>query len=173
MTSETVQRPRPGPHNPVESTPPRTPGSVRRTTSVDTTFPDGVGGRVVLYVRGRDLLTNSTGAPHVLDELSVDVELEPWSGTITGVDASSASARLDALTGSPFRGLRRRLTEMYPDDAAVRTLCFSALEDLGGAYLVSGYAGLRGGHIPTDPQVAKFAVELQGTSAWGGRSTGR
>jgi NADP-dependent 3-hydroxy acid dehydrogenase YdfG len=98
----------------------------------------------------------------VLDELVVDLELEPWSATISGVTATVTSTPLDALVGLPFRGLRRRLIELLPEDAPRRTLCFSALEDLGGAYLVSGYAGLRAGLIPTNPEVATFAVELQG-----------
>jgi hypothetical protein len=159
MTGETVQRPRPGPHNPVENTRARPPGSVRRTTSIDTTFPDGIGGRVVLRLRGRDLLTDAAGDGVVLDELVVELELEPWSGVIVEVD--SANASVDALADLPFRGLRRRLPELFPDDTARRTLLFSALEDVGGAYLVSGYAGLRTGTIPSNPDVAELAVQMQ------------
>jgi len=159
MTRETAQRPRPGPHKPVDETRVRAPGSVRRTTSTDTTFPDGIGGRVVIRLRGRDLLTDTAGGGVVLDELVVDLELEPWSATIVKVD--SANASVNALADLPFRGLRRRLAELFPDDAAQRTLLFSALEDVGGAYLVSGYAGLRTGSIPSTPDVAELAVEMQ------------
>jgi hypothetical protein len=162
MTSGPVQRPRPGPHNPVQTTPPRTPGSVRRTTTVDSTFPDGIGGRVILRVRGRDLRTAAVDTPAVLDELAVDLELEPWSGTIVAVDVAVASAALESLAGLPFRGLRHRLADLIPEDAARRTLCFSALEDASGAYLVSGYAGLRAGLIPSTPELAEIAVQRQG-----------
>jgi hypothetical protein len=159
MTGETAQRPRPGPHRPVEGTRARQPGSVRRTTSADTTFPDGIGGRVVLMLRGRDLLTATSGGDVVLDELAVDLELEPWSGTIVKVDSLNAS--VDALAEVPFRGLRRRLSELFPDDTARRTLLFSALEDVAGAYLVSGYAGSSTGLIPSNPDVAQLAVQMQ------------
>jgi hypothetical protein len=138
------------------------PGSVRRTTTVDTAFPDGIGGRVVLRVRGRDLRTGAAGASDILDELAVDLELEPWSGTIVAVEPAGASPPLDALAGLRFRGLRHRLAELVPEDAARRTLCFSALEDAGGAYVVSGYAGLRAGLIPSTPEVAEIAVQRQG-----------
>jgi hypothetical protein len=161
MTSEATHRPRPGPHNPVRATPSRAARSVRRTTTTDTTFPDGIGGRVVLHVRGRDLYTDAACNPAVLDELAIDLELEPWSGTIVGVESMLASAPVETLTGLPFRGLRRRLAELFPEDAARRTLAFSALEDIAGAYLVSGYAGLRAGHIPSSPDVAELAVQTQ------------
>jgi hypothetical protein len=162
MTSETMHRPRPGPQDPVRETPPRPPESVRRTTTTDTTFPDGGGGRVELHVRGRDLHTDVTGGADVRDAFSVDFALEPWSGTIVGVDASVTSTPLDALDGVPFRGLRRRVADLLPDDAARRSLCFSVLEDLGGAYLVSGYSRLRAGLIPGTPELAEFALQLQG-----------
>jgi hypothetical protein len=154
--------PRPGPHNPVSGTPPRAPASVRRTTTIDTTFPDGLGGRVVIHVRGRDLHTGVTGETTVLEELAVDLEVDAWAATIVRVDAVASSAPLDALEGLPFRGLRRRLRELLPEHAARRSLCFSALEDLAGAYLVSGYAGLRAGLIETSPEVAELAVQTQG-----------
>jgi hypothetical protein len=74
----------------------------------------------------------------------------------------NASAPLDALRGLPLRGFRRRLSDLLAGDAAVRSLCFSALEDLGGAFLVSGYASLREGLIEATPELADLAVQTQG-----------
>jgi hypothetical protein len=146
----------------VTHTTPRASDSVRRTSSIDTTFPDGLGGRVVVHLRGRDLHTDAGGHGAVLDELALTLEVEPWSATIAGIEVTVASVSLDGLPGLPFRGLRRRLSDLFPDDAIRRTLCFSVLEDLGGAYLVSGYAGLRTGHIRSTPEVAELAVQMQG-----------
>jgi hypothetical protein len=106
--------------------------------------------------------TNHCGGTTVLDELAVDLEIDAWAATVVGVDALVSSAPLDGLAGLPFRGLRRRLRELLPDDAERRSLCFSALEDLAGAYLVSGYAGLRAGLIETSPEMAEMAVQTQG-----------
>jgi hypothetical protein len=110
-------------------------------------------------LRGRDLRTDAAGNGVVLGELVVDLELEPWSGTIVKVDAENVP--VNSLADLPFRGLRRRLAELFPDDAARRTLLLSALEDVAGAYLVSGYAGLRTGLIPSNPEVAELAVQMQ------------
>ena len=154
--------PRPGPHNPVSATPPRARPSVRRTTTADITFPEGIGGRVIADVRGRDLRTDAVGATDVLDELAVNVEIEPWTATIAAVDATHVRAPLDALVGLRLRGLSRRVEQLFPDDAAGRSLLYSAFEDLSGAYLVSGYAGLRAGLIETTPEVAELAIQTQG-----------
>ena len=60
--------PRHGVHAPTRSTPPRAPGSLRRTSTVDMLRPDGLFGEVVLVGRARDLATGADGAPHVLAE---------------------------------------------------------------------------------------------------------
>jgi hypothetical protein len=154
MTAVGERRPHPGPRNPVLDTPPRAPGSVRRTTSIDTTFPDGLGNDVVICVRGRDLRTSKAGEAAVLDQLDVTFVVDPWTATIT-------AAPLDGFVGISLRGLRRRLADLLPEDAARRSLRYSALEDVAGAYLVSGYAGLRNGHIEPTAENAELAVQGQ------------
>jgi len=53
--------PQPGPHNPARSTSPRVPGSVRRTTSTDITFPDGIGtSKLTLAMIEKHLATRAT-----------------------------------------------------------------------------------------------------------------
>jgi len=154
--------PQPGPHNPARSTSPRVPGSVRRTTSTDITFPDGIGGRVVAEVRGRDLQTVDSRAAVVLDEIVLGIEVDPWTATVVAVDDPDGTSALDTLVGMPLRsGFGRRLAELLPEDAPRRSLRYSALENLGGAYLVSGYAGLRAGLIPAATEHADLAVSLQ------------
>ena len=98
----------------------------------------------------------------MIDELAVGLEIDPWTATIVSVEVAVASDPLKTLVGLPFRGLRRRLPELMPDDAARRSLRYSTLEDLGGAYLVSGYAGLRAGLVETMPEHAELAVQAQG-----------
>jgi Protein of unknown function (DUF2889) len=51
-----------GPHAPATSTPPRRPGSVRRTTSIDTVRPEGPRGTLVVDARGCDLRTDRDDA---------------------------------------------------------------------------------------------------------------
>src|SRR5690606_36447123 len=55
----------------------------------------------------------------------------------------------EGLVGASVRrGFTAHLAEALPDDARRRTLWFSALDDLPGAFLVSGYSLLRAGLVP-------------------------
>jgi hypothetical protein len=67
------------PRNPIGPAPLRQPGSVRRTTSIDMTWPEGRGRPLLLSGRARDLLTPADGgAARVLaaDEMEVLVSPE-------------------------------------------------------------------------------------------------
>jgi hypothetical protein len=163
--------PSPGPQDAVPSTPQRQPGSVRRTTTIDSTRPDGLRGRLVVDVRGQDVVTAADGSASVADRLDLRIELDGSWGTITAVDPSDPSVLLagfgagtpnpanrttagqpvtdlGGLVGVPIRGgYGRRLAELLPDDAQRRTLLYSALEDLSAAVLVSGYSPLHAGLI--------------------------
>jgi len=143
-----VDGPTPGPHRAVPSTPPRAPRSARRTTSIDATRPDGLRGRLVVDVRGQDVVTNAAGAATVVDRVHVVVEMaDPW-GAITSVTAHADGRALDDLVGVPIRGgYGRRLAEMLPDKAERRTLLYSAIEDLSAGVLVSGYSVLHAGLV--------------------------
>ena len=135
---------------------------MRRTWSTDITFPDGLLGRVVAEVRGRDLYTDADGTAEVRDELAITLGIDPATGAIGAVDATRASASLDGLEGIAVRsGYGRQLAELLPHDAARRSLCFSALEDLGGAYLVSGYARLTAGLAGQNPEHVEAAMQMQ------------
>ena len=48
---------------PAEATPPRRPGSVRRTATIDMCWPGGWGTQMRMMGRARDLLTPAGGAP--------------------------------------------------------------------------------------------------------------
>ncbi len=67
----TTQQPRHGPQRAAPSTPPRAPASVRRTTSIDVTRPDGLTGRVVAVVAGQDLATDAGGDSSVVRRFAV------------------------------------------------------------------------------------------------------
>ena len=159
-----VPAPRPGPQNPVAGTPPRAPESIRRTTTADITFPHGTGGPVTADVRGQEVRTNAAGKAEVTDTFRATFTIDPDAAKIVAVDvdADAASESLDALVGLPLRGgFARRLIEILPADATSRSLCYSALENVGGAYLVSGYARLRTGATAMTPEQSERAMQLQ------------
>jgi len=152
--------PRPGPHNPVIGTPPRAPDSIRRTTTADISFPHGVGGPVTADLRGRDIRTNTAGDAEAIDQFGATFTIDPATATI--VDVTTANESLDSLVGLPMRGgFARRLIELLPDDSTSRSLCYSAIEMVGGAYLVSGYAGLRTGTTTMTPEHSQLAIQMQ------------
>jgi hypothetical protein len=140
---------------------------MRRTSTTDITFPEGIGGPVVADVRGRDLRTDATGNVDILDELALTITIEPWTTTIVDITLTNAPTALASISGQPVRGLARTIAELLPDDAAHRSLCYSTLEDFGGAQLVSGYAGLRAGFKDMTPEHAKMAISLQGDACVG------
>ena len=135
---------------------------MRRTWNVDISFPEGLSGPTLADVRGRDLLTDANGASEIVDELHVSIEIDPTTATIVGLDSRQAYAALDVLVGICLRGgFGRQLAERLPHDATDHSLSFSALEGLGGAYLVSGYSHLRSGLIPQTREIAEAAADIQ------------
>lgn len=147
MTTVPPEQPAPGPHDPMTATPARAPGSVRRTSSLDSGRPEGAGGPLLIDARARDLVTaldGTTTAHHVAIRLTVD----DATRQILSVRAESELPDLDALVGRPSgAGFRRGLAELLPEEGRQRSLTHLLLDDLPGASLVSGYALLRSGQI--------------------------
>ncbi|MGH9092969.1 MAG: DUF2889 domain-containing protein [Acidimicrobiales bacterium] len=135
-----------GPHDPATATPPRTPGSVRRTSSIDTTRPDGLRAASVVEARARDLLTARDGQARVLGEAALHARVAR-SGELEEARARPA-APVDGLLGARVgAGFRGRLAEVLPGERARCTLLHLLLDDLPGATLVSGYALQRAGML--------------------------
>jgi hypothetical protein len=155
----TIQQPRPGPQRAVAVTAPRLPASVRRTTSIDITRPDGLTGRVVAVVAGQDLATDAAGQASVVRSWAVDVPVDPLTGEVLALEPHGLGddlAGLDGLVGAGLRsGFGRLVAATVPDEAADRSLRYSLLEDLAGAFLVSGYAPLRAGLLAGDVEASK------------------
>jgi hypothetical protein len=163
-----TQQPRHGPQRAAPSTPPRAPASVRRTTSIDVTRPDGLTGRVVAVMAGQDLATDAGGHSSVVRRFAVDVPVEPDTGAILGFDGRDGTTDvadvtdLADLVGASLRsGFGRRLASALPDEAESRSLRYSLLEDLAGGFLVSGYAPLRAGLLVGDPATGKERARHQ------------
>ena len=137
-----MNEPRHGTRDPTSSTPLRRPGSLRRTTTVDAVFPDGLGGRMVLEGRGWDLSTGPDGPPSVLAtaSLAVDVEFDdgPRVRRVAGDPPVDAAALIGRVASSGFRAVIDSETDAVPG-----TLAYLMLDDVPAATLVSGYAGMR------------------------------
>jgi hypothetical protein len=126
---------------PGESTPRRRRGSVRRTSTIDMTWPDGWGTPMTLVGHARDLLTPPDGtAPTVLGEDVVRVTVSP-DRTITAIASDPPRSALSGLIGARGGGrLRGALADVVPDERAAGTPLYLLLDDLAGATLVGGFA---------------------------------
>jgi hypothetical protein len=131
-----------GPHDPILTTVPRRPGSVRRTSNIDTARPDGMRADAVVDGRARDVRTNLDGGAEVVAEATLVATLSP-SHLLLTLQTSPAYPVLDQLIGgSVGSGFRSRLNRLVATGDACEegSLLFLLLDDLPGATLVSGYA---------------------------------
>ncbi|MEX5708737.1 DUF2889 domain-containing protein [Parafrankia sp. FMc6] len=105
----------PGTTGSAQGTPPRRPGSVRRTTSIMMERPDGLTGPLHLTGVGRDLLTTATGEVEVLGEARLRVVLDYMAapGPVLEIESEPAVPGLASLVGASaragFRGAARQI----------------------------------------------------------------
>ena len=131
------------PRGSVLSAPPRRAGSVRRTTTMDFTWPDGLAGDTVLDGHGRDLRTNGDGTATVLAEASLGMIADPRR-IIKEIGSTPELPELRRLAGeSAMQGYRRRLAGTGAAAIAGGTPLYQLLDDVPGATLVSGAAWQR------------------------------
>lgn len=132
------------PSGSVRSAPARRPGSVRRTATMDFTWPDGMAGNTVLDGRARDLRTDGDGTATILDEAMLSLVSDPGR-VIKEIRSAPGLPGLQSLTGeSAMSGFRRRLAGVTGNgERAAGTPLYQLLGDVPGATLVSGTAWQR------------------------------
>jgi hypothetical protein len=153
------------------ATPPRRPGSVRRTTTHDCTRPEGLDGPVVVTAVGRDLRTETDGSATVIDASQIDVRSSFGDGLIAAIVADPPSPGLDALVGrSARRGFRRAITEaLGPDERPAATVRFQLLDDLPVALMLSGRVlRLAGISLPRPEGPRRLPIDICAGWAEGG-----
>lgn len=131
----------PPPRSTANPAPPRPAGSVRRTTSIDVSWPDGIEGQRLFIGAARDLVTPADGgAPHVRAEGRFEARMTE-DKTITAITASPAHPGIPALVGARAGGhLRMLLRDSVPDLVAQAHPLYLVLDDLSGSALVSAFA---------------------------------
>ena len=119
----------------------RRAGSLRRTTSIDVTWPEGRAPGMRLLGRARDVVTPRSGEGlRTLAEDMFDARLTT-DRTIQSIKADPPRAGLEALVGERAGGgLRQALARAAPEERAKGTPLYLLLDDIGGASLVSTWA---------------------------------
>lgn len=129
------------PRNPAGPAPLRVPGSVRRTSSIDVSWPEGRAGNSRLIGRARDIFTPTSGGSPVL---CAEDAFEAWlkvDRTIVAIEAQPPRPALARLVGArPGGGLRQVLEETAPDERRLATPLYLILDDIGATSLVSSWA---------------------------------
>ena len=138
-----------GPHDPVQPAPRRQPGSVRRTSTIDTFRPHGFDAEADVIGRARDLLTTANGDARVLGNALLTARLKARSHNLLAIDTEPAAPALQELLGAIVGpGFRAKVDAVVPERRDRGDLLYLLLDDLPGATLVAGYAMLHAGMVP-------------------------
>lgn len=128
---------------PYDTVPPRRPGSVRRTSHLLMTWPDGHGSDLRVSGRARDLLTPRRGPARIVATADVSVIQSP-DREIRSIEVTPPVAPVEVLVGSgPGRGFRRAITAAFAGEQQQHSLGFFLIEDLPTASLISTFAWSR------------------------------
>lgn len=132
--------PRLGTISPTSGSPARRPRSIRRTTTVDSTRPDGLAGETLQVSRGRDLYTGLDGAGVTLAESEMELRSEYTDGPIVqSVTLTPDAEGLDALVGRrASTGFRAVIDQAVSVPRG--SLQYLLLDEVPAATLVAGYA---------------------------------
>lgn len=137
-----------GPHNPRPPAPPRLPGSVRRTSTIDTSRPEGILGPPDIDARARDLWTAPDGITTVVGQATIAAHLDGPRHHLLEIASTPDAPGLQTLLGSVVGpGFRAKVDAAVPELRGTGELLYLLLDDLPGATLVSGYSMLRAGVI--------------------------
>jgi hypothetical protein len=114
---------------------------VRRTSTIDMTWPDGFGTELRLDGHCRDAVTHaSADPPIVVDEATATVGIG-GNRTITSISAEPDASGLHDLVGCRGGGyLRAALAEFLPEQLDGGTPLYLLLDDISGASLIAGFA---------------------------------
>lgn len=119
----------------------RTPGSVRRTCSIEADWPEGETGPTRLIGRARDARTPAGGgAPEILAEDRFEA-MVARDRTILSIRATPDRPALQTLSGVRAGGhLRAAIANALPGERAAATPLYLLLDDIAGASLVAPWA---------------------------------
>jgi Protein of unknown function (DUF2889) len=126
--------------NPAGPSPIRRANSVRRTSTIDTGWPEGFGQPVIMIGRARDVLTGPDGgSPQILAEDRFRIGATARR-EILEIDVKPHRPSINVLVGARGGGhLRALLAEVMPEERTSGSPLYLLLDDYSGASLVAGW----------------------------------
>lgn len=126
---------------PAGPAPVRPAWSVRRTSTIDMTWPDGLGQQLRLDGRARDAVTSTPDAPPVVVGAATTSVGIGENRMIEDIVADPDRATLQRLVGCRGGGyLRAALDEHLHEDRVAGTPLYLLLDDISGTSLIAGFA---------------------------------
>lgn len=162
------------PADPVRAVPARQPGSVRRSSHVDMSWPESEpgdpGAPLLLTAGARDVVTAADGSGRVAGEAALEARLTP-DRLVTAIAATPDPSGLEALVGlravSGWRAATRRIVP-----AGLLLPLGLLLDEVPIAVLLSFYAGLRAGIVGGPDNAPAMARHMRDVCAgWGTDAT--
>ena len=131
-------------NGPLGIAPKRRSGSVRRTSTIDMTWPAGFGTQLRLEGRARDILTlEAEASPVLIATASAQVGIGD-NRTIEDIAVDPLRPGVERLIGSRGGGyLRAALDEFLPGERAKGSPLYLLLDDISGTSLIAGFAWSR------------------------------
>lgn len=127
------------PRSTANPSPPRRPGSIRRTTSIDVTWTDGSVGPRRFEGRARDVLKPLSGPDRIRVEASMTAIVD-FDRRITALASEPSPPSLASLVGERGGGhLRGVLRERLPELIEAAHPLYLLLDDISGTSLVSNW----------------------------------
>jgi hypothetical protein len=160
-----------GPRDPTLSTPGRISGSVRRTSTMDCHWPDGLGGDVRVIGRARDLVTDEAGEGRPVDQAVLDAEIAfQDERKVAALTTSPSADGLNALLGATAGpGFRRRMAQAVPAHRESRSPLHLLLDDVPVALLIAAYAFNQAGRSSHEELGLRVIVDQ--CAGWAGTGT--
>jgi hypothetical protein len=167
--SDPAERPVwPGTIGPSVGSPPRLPGSARRTSTVDILYPEGLAA-VVLRGRARDLFTAADGTAHVVEEAQTNVRVGLQDRLVTHLDVEPKEwqTAFEPLIGIPSGGrFRSALEGCAPELVASGSLLTLLLDEVPVTLLISGSSFARRGMLPAGSQQKRKVPLIDVCAGW-------
>jgi hypothetical protein len=144
-----------GPHDPSRGSPAVDTMSVRRTTTIDTSWPDGPSGDLIVAARGRDLRGGAT--PSVLGEAGFVMRLDGITRSIASVEPELPPELAEVRKATVTTGFRSLVGRSFavggPLDVGRHGLLHCLLDEIVMPSFIAGYAHMRA-DPPTDDSPA-------------------
>lgn len=135
-----MTNPNAGPTNAAPPSSPRRAGSVRRTTSISTIWPNGPGEPMLMTGEARDLITRPDGTTQVAATGYFQI-LASHRREILTIETHPAHPALQQLVGQRAgANLRLAISALIPVEKQAGTLLYQLLDDFCGASLVAPWA---------------------------------